>query len=336
MGKTLKTGLLGYGTIAGAHIGGYNTLSAEGIVNVEAVCDIRSERLEGLKYRTYTDIDSFLTSEKGKLDYVDICLPTYLHAEVACKAMEKGFNVLCEKPMALSTDQCDKMIETSKRTGKTLMIAQCCRFTGMMKLIRSYIADGTMGKVRFAEFFREGGGTGPSGYMNWFKQEHLSGGAILDLHIHDVDMLLWLLGTPDYVASSGMNIIPGAGIDSLSTNYTYVDKYARIFCDWTIAHDKFNVRAYRINFEKGYIYCETTGGRQACVSVGIDGTVTDLSEHNRGNMYCEEIRYYCGCIADGKPVDMCPPEDSSRAVAVALREKESIHTKSTISLKGIN
>ena len=133
------------------------------------------------------------------------------------------------------------------------MIAQCNRFYGAVRILKSYIDNGEMGKAYGAEFYREGGDIEPMGYNNWFRDEALSGGAIQDLHVHDTDMVNFLFGMPKAVSTIGVNRIPGAGFDALSTNYVYDDKIVSARCDWTIAHDKFNTRSIRINFEKGYI-----------------------------------------------------------------------------------
>ena len=95
----MKIGLIGRGNISTVHESAYARIPDAELV---AVCDVREERLAGLGegVRTYRDIDEMLKAEAGQLDFVDICLPTYLHAEVACRAMRAGFNVLSEKPMA--------------------------------------------------------------------------------------------------------------------------------------------------------------------------------------------------------------------------------------------
>ena len=115
----LNVGIIGNGSIAGAHKAAYKRLQEQGLVQVAAFCDVRPDRLEGESMdvftdaRTYTDAAEMLKSETGKLDYVDICVPTYLHAEIAIAAMEAGFDVLSEKPMARTVEQAERMVEAS-------------------------------------------------------------------------------------------------------------------------------------------------------------------------------------------------------------------------------
>ncbi|MDD5603854.1 MAG: Gfo/Idh/MocA family oxidoreductase, partial [Eubacteriales bacterium] len=249
MSKKLKAAIIGNGGIAQTHNKAYAKLAAEGApVEVVAYCDIRPERLENLENcRTYTEIDKILSEESGTADYVDICLPTYLHSEVAVKAMKSGFNVICEKPMALNYEQAELMCKTAEKTGKTLMIAHCNRFMNDTIKIQEYIESGKFGKVRNADFWREGGSMDPMGYQNWFRKAELSGGAMLDLHIHDVDIIQWLFGMPEAVSAVALNIIPCSGYDSMSVNYIFDNGcYVHAGCDWTIKHDKFNTRAKRV------------------------------------------------------------------------------------------
>ena len=211
----LKVGLIGRGSISQAHTAAYKKINNAELV---ACCDIRPEVMEDLtNVRKYTDIDTFLSEEAGKLDYVDICLPTYLHAEVSIKAMRAGFNVLCEKPMARTVEQAEEMLRVSKETDKRLMIAHCTRFMGATQIIRNEILKGEMGKVRNAEFYRQGGTRAPMGYKNWFRDESLSGGALLDLHVHDIDVVRGLFGMPNAVTAVGANVIvEGGGYDEVS------------------------------------------------------------------------------------------------------------------------
>ena len=122
----MRAAIIGNGGIAVSHRNAYKTLKEEGSdIVLQAICDIRPEKLEDNDgANVYTDIDAMLEAEKDNIDYVDICLPTYLHAEVAIKCMKAGFHVLCEKPMALYPEETERMLECSKETGKKLKIGR--------------------------------------------------------------------------------------------------------------------------------------------------------------------------------------------------------------------
>lgn len=322
----MKIGLIGRGGISAAHESAYRHMQKDGMdIQIVAYCDICPERLEGLEHaRTYTDIDTFLTEEQGKLDYVDICLPTYLHAEVSVKALRAGYHVLCEKPMALNPEQTSAMLAAAKASGKHFMIAHCCRFMGATKLMRDVILSGELGKVCNAEFYREGGSREPMGYQNWFRNGDLSGGVLLDLHIHDVDLIVWLFGMPKAVSAAAKQIMTKNGYDSVSVNYFYENgMYINAKSDWSIAHDQFNTRGMRINFEKGYMYLDRTSERNAFVKVTEDGTVTDLWPQVDADMYYNELCYYIDCLKKGIAPELCPPEQSAEAVRLVMAEMRS-------------
>ena len=322
----LKMGFIGHGGITGSHHNAYKKLDNEGFkVSVDAVCDLRTEMMQNVgSARCYTDIKEFFDAEQGKLDFVDICLPTYLHADVTIEAMERGFNVLVEKPMALSFEECVRMCEAAKRTEKTLMVAQCCRFDAFAEAARDYIAKETFGKVKTACLKRDGG-TPRWGWNNWFLKEELSGGAILDLHVHDVDLMQDLVGMPEALSSGANRIIPGDGPDIISTNYYYKSGlFTHTTSDWTTENNAYYGRLSRIDFDTGYIIDASFGEHRAFVAVAANGEKTDLNTiFPPRDAYYEEIKYFTHCIKNGLPVDRCTPESTAQSIRIALAEKES-------------
>lgn len=320
----MKIGLIGRGSIAAAHEAAYARIPEAEVV---AVCDVREECLAGLPEgtRTYREIDDMLKSEAGKLDYIDICLPTYLHAKIAIRAMRAGYHVLSEKPMARSLAEAEEMCRVAKETGKLLMAAYCNRFFPAFRIMKEYVDSGRFGKVVSAEFRREGGSRGPMGYENWFRDEKLSGGAMLDLHIHDVDMLIALLGMPTAVSAMARKLIPGSGYDAMSVNYRFGDgAFANATCDWTIPHDKFNTRAIRVNLDGGYLFLDRSPNRTTFLAVAADGTTEDLTERiGAADLYYNEIVYFMECLKNGTPPALCLPESSALSVKLVEAEMRS-------------
>lgn len=120
--KTFKTAVIGCGMISKNHF-----KALKNVENAECVvaCDIRPERAAAAA-ETYgiphTETEYHRVLDNPEIDAVHICLPHYLHAQVAIEAMEHGKHVLCEKPMALDPADAEKMIEVRDRTGRTLGI----------------------------------------------------------------------------------------------------------------------------------------------------------------------------------------------------------------------
>ncbi|MGI6538540.1 MAG: Gfo/Idh/MocA family protein [Caldicoprobacterales bacterium] len=204
----LKVGLIGIGFMGRGHLENYLKLESEGYpIRLTAICDIDENKFNNIfvpgnidignkkydfsKYNLYTDIDEMLENEN--LDYVDIALPTYLHAKASIKALNKGIHVLCEKPMALNVEECKAMIDASEKNNKKLMIAQCLRFFPQYEYLKECVETKRFGRVTGAYFFR-GGATPKWSYNNWLLKKEISGGALLDQHIHDVDTINWIFG----------------------------------------------------------------------------------------------------------------------------------------------
>ncbi|MGN8647534.1 Gfo/Idh/MocA family protein [Gracilibacillus sp. HCP3S3_G5_1] len=195
----LKVAVIGCGSIAiHRHLPEYQ---ANADVEIVAVCDINEERAKqaASKYRAeaYTDYKQAIT-ESGA-DLVSVCLPNYLHAPVSVFAAEQGKHVLCEKPMATSQEEAERMIEASNNAGKKLMIAHNQRFVPSHEKAKQLIANGEIGKVySFRTTFGHGGPEGWSidGKESWFfRKEEAFIGALGDLGVHKADLIRYILGT---------------------------------------------------------------------------------------------------------------------------------------------
>ncbi len=317
----LKAGLLGLGTIGRTHKGNYDRIAEEnGPVKVEAYFDMSEEAFsETGDARTYTDIDELLEKEKGRLDYIDICLPTFMHKDVAVKAMKMGYHVLCEKPMALNFEDAKEMCDVSKETGKTLMVAHPLRFSDFYKMAHDCIRSGELGKVRNARFNEYRSGL-PQGNGGWFRNDRLSGGPILDVQVHDVDLIKWFFGTPKTVSALGSKVYTETAYDAISASMVFEDgMYMNIHADYAVKENKYEGgRNHRIHFENGYIFFN----RDAAVKVDNQGNVEDFTGKNK-DLYYNEIMYFADCVIKNIPVDRCPPEDSAEAIRIIEAEFKS-------------
>lgn len=321
--KKLKAAILGFGGMGHHHGAEY---AKQKDVELVAVCDIDPKRLNGagvaINLGTSGDTDMskvrpFLCYEELRkgvpdLDFIDICLPTYLHSKYAIRAMRDGFNVLCEKPMALNSRDCDKMVATQKATGKVLMIAQCLRFSENYEVIRQAVKSGKYGKLLRLDL-RRNGNTPPG----WFQDHKLSGGAILDLHLHDVDFALSLLGKPRAISAYGFPLVSG-GIDDVIAHFHYPrGPLVSIEGSWDRAN--FSATAVAV-FAKGTI--EIGGG-----SVTLrrpDASVTQLKTPGKGSMYFNEIAYFASCVKAGRQPERALPVSTRESVALVEKERLSV------------
>lgn len=329
----LRIGLIGLGFMGRGHFNNYVRLEKEGApVKLVAVCDIDPAKLTGTDIitgnigvgnsidlsgrATYTDYLEMFAREQ--LDIVDIALPTYLHAEAAIAAMKTGCHVLCEKPMARTARQCEDMIDCARATGRKLMVAQCLRFWPAYEYLKETIDSGRFGAVVSAYFFR-GGSTPQWSARGWLLNQELSGGCLLDQHVHDVDMINWLFGAPDAVTANGRNVVPGSGYDAVSTRYRYSDnKIVTAEDDWTINGGYGFDMQYRLNFERGSLHF----GQGKVMAYPVDGAGFEPSLPADDGYY-REICYFIDCVKNDKPIEVCAPESTRDTITIALAEQES-------------
>ncbi len=306
----LKIGLIGLGFMGNTHLENYLRLEKEGVpVKLVALCDMDPEKLKGSsqagnietvsgsvdfsQFNRYTSVDEMLASEQ--LDAVDITLPTFLHEQVAVQCLNSGLHVLCEKPMALTAASCDNMIQAAVRNGKQLLIGQCLRFWPAYVYLKETVESGKFGQATSGSFFR-GGGT-PT-YGPWLLQKEKSGGALMDMHVHDADMVNWLFGLPQAVSCLARNVLPGSGYDIVSTNYAYPDgKVVNAQVDWTLGGDFGFEMNFRVNFEKGNLVFKD--GKLKVNPVDGAGFEPELSE-DMG--YYFEQKYFVESMAGGRPI----------------------------------
>ncbi|MCL2518431.1 MAG: Gfo/Idh/MocA family oxidoreductase, partial [Oscillospiraceae bacterium] len=246
---------------------------------------------------------------------------TFLHCDTTIKALESGFNVICEKPMALNYEDCLKMCEAAKRTGKLFMVAQCVRWSNIVQAAKKYMAEGTFGKVKTACFKRDGGPP-KWGWENWFNKEELSGGALLDMHVHDLDALQYLFGVPESVSTGAGRIFPEVGYDIVCTNYYYKDGlFTHSTTDWSTDNNIYYNNTMRVDFIKGYLISASFGGQYIFRAMGTDGSSVDLiPEYGGDNFYYKEVKYFVDCLLAGEPVTECTPESTAESIRIALTE----------------
>lgn len=196
--KPLKIGVIGCGSIAKhRHIPEY---MANEHAEIVAVCDIVKDRAEEMAdqigAKAYTDYKELLKDESIKA--VSVCTPNALHAPISINALKAGKHVLCEKPMATSTEEAQAMIDAANQAGRKLMIGHNQRFVPSHQKAKELISKGEAGKIySFRTAFGHGGPEGWSvdGKDSWFfRKEEAFIGAMGDLGVHKTDLMRYILG----------------------------------------------------------------------------------------------------------------------------------------------
>ena len=295
----LKIGLVGVGGISGAHIPAWNAMEDAELV---AICDIRPERMESYPdKRQYTDFEEMLAKEE--IDILDICLPTYLHADYAIKAMEKGIHVICEKPISLKEEDVEKVYSTAKKMNVKFMVAQVLRFWPEYELLKEIYDTKKYGKL-LSGYMSRLGACPKWSWDNWMKDPNRSGLVPYDLHVHDLDFMVYAFGKPIAVQSHRSK---RPEQDYISATYDFGDFFITSEASWYAAPLPFGA-SFRFQFEDALI----TYSHRKCIIYQNDGTILDLSEAATGDTgsinlpksdaYANEIRYFTECvIADTFP-----------------------------------
>lgn len=162
-----------------------------------ALCDAFEQNLHRLgdKFQIrdqYTDVDNAL--DQSDAQAVVICTPNHLHAEVAVKAMEKGYDVLCEKPMAATVAQARTMLDAAKRTGRKLMIGYIVRAYDALDKVMELLGEGSLGKIVSARCVLATPETLDVAKTTYRKQYETGGGIIYD-YTHELDYCRMMFGT---------------------------------------------------------------------------------------------------------------------------------------------
>src|SRR5438552_2376273 len=171
-------------------------------------------KLDMTEVQAYRNFADFLAD--SAVQVVDICAPTQAHPELAIAALEAGKHVICEKPLARTTQQARQIADVAASAGRILMPAMCLRFWPEWVWLKQAIDTKAYGGVLAARFRRVA--QPPAWGQKFFLNGNLSGGALLDLHIHDTDFIQFCFGRPLSVFSTGFSKISGA-IDHVVTQY---------------------------------------------------------------------------------------------------------------------
>ncbi len=303
----LKVGLIGVGGISGAHIPAWEAMEDAELV---ALCDVRPEQMETYKdtKRCYTDIQEML--DKEQLDIVDICLPTYLHADVSVAVMQRGIHVLCEKPISLKEEDVQRVYTVAKENNVCFMVAQVLRFWPEYEILKDIYEKGTYGKLLSGAMYRLGNCPRWS-WDDWMKDESRSGLVPFDLHIHDLDFLVYTFGKP-LQAVRKRSRRPDQ--DFMITTYQYEDFFVHTEASWYAGNYPFHA-SFRFQFEQAVV--ESKGGKlMAYLAEGEPVSLLEQAKTNKSVInlsdlgpYAREIRYFVDCVKTGSPADRVKPEE---------------------------
>lgn len=307
----IRVGIIGLGTIgSGVHLPNWLKMKNARVV---ALCDNRADQLQTLSEKfnikkTYLNYEELLDSDD--IDAVDVCLPVYLHAPVSIAALKKGKHVLCEKPLARTSAEAREMANAAAESGKILMMAVNNRYRPESQLLKAKIEAGDLGKIYHAKAAWVRRRTTPWGADGWYMDRSRSGGgALIDCGVHGLDLMWWLMGTPEPVSVSaatyweiGTPEIPGDnGADGIEEFATAFIRFANGASAEVNAAWNLHLKEEIIKYVKIY---GNRGGAElpplALYHTEQGFPMNSYPQYQEVTNYEMEIAHFVNCVLEGK------------------------------------
>ena len=312
--RKLRVAAIGVGSLGRHHARNYAELVAEGRVELVGICDANAETAASIASQhgseSFTDWHDLL----GKVDAVSIATPTETHCEIACAFLESGVHTLVEKPIALTLDEADRMISAGASSGAKLMVGQLERYNPAMVALRPHVTT-----PLYFEIHR----------VSPFPNRSLDVDVVLDVMIHDLDAVQWLVGE-----DVGVSEIRAVGIPVISDKVDAAN--ARIeFENGAVA----NITASRIGTEKirktrfyqtnSYVVLDyaTKFSSVTSLNPGAAHPLAGISINRLEINDIEPLRAEITAFLDAIENDETPPvtgDDGRRALALAVGVLEKI------------
>ena len=312
----LRTAVIGVGHLGTQHARIHAALAAEGLSRFAAVCDLDEARARNVAAEWRTDSTTDWHSLIGNVDAVSLAVPTESHCEIACGLLEAGVHVLVEKPISRTLEEADQMIAASQKGRAVLQVGHAERFNPALVALRPHVRNPV-----YFEIHRVG----------QFTARSLDIDVVLDLMIHDLDIVQWLVGEDVEVTS-----LHAVGIPILTDRVDAAN--ARLeFATGAVA----NITASRVGTEKirkmrffqprDYIAVDYTTNYASISNLSPSGTHGPWPGVNTQTLEVKDIeplRAETEAFLNAAMNRSPPPvsgEDGRRALALALRTLEQIH-----------
>ena len=326
----LTVGLIGCGGMGSVHANCWLALSDR--VKLVAIADAMPEKVKELAEKAgakvYSSGDELLANETP--DIIDICVPTYLHTSHAVAAMKKGCRVFMEKPVCLNEEEAQLLLDTQKETGARVQIGQVIRFWDEYVWLKKAADSGEYGKIVSGVFQRLS--SNPKwAWENWYNDHKKSGTVALDLHIHDIDFIRYLMGCePDKVSSSATRS-PDGTIEQIFSTYSFGSSVITAEGCWDYP-DNFPFSAsYRIKFEKAtviydgekfVVYFEIGEKTEPEITKDFEADVDCGINISSLGAYFNEIKYFIDSIISESSEEIAPLCEAVKSARVAWKEVE--------------
>ncbi|MCQ6562395.1 Gfo/Idh/MocA family protein [Paenibacillus mendelii] len=311
----MNIGLIGCGAMGRVYVDRLMRMKG---VQVTAICHPEREKAaalaEVLQARIYESYSEMIA--RPDIDIICVTLPTYLHKEYVQQALEAGKHVICEKPLALTEEDCAELIKTSRIEGVRLCVAHVVRFFPEYRDARRRLLSGEVGAVKSVRTTR-------ASLMplenSWFLDKRKSGGVVFDLMIHDIDYALWLLG--DQITQISAEIITHEGVEQVLAWLYYADgTTVRLGAVWGAAefHAGFDITGDQGVLSFGSVREDMESGNKAVhENLSDRGVIIPEASELEDPYYCQLLSFI-RAIETNSPLPITA-EEACSAVRIANR-----------------
>ncbi len=310
--ESIGVGIIGLGFMGQTHLGAYRAAQKAGYpCQVVAVCDHDAELCDAVaNTEPFTEATSLLNHDRVQL--VSICTHTESHADLAIEALQAGKHVLVEKPIALGSHEALRVTEAARAAETLCMPAMCLRFWPGWTWLKEQIEEGTLGAVKSAVFQRLS--AMPQWASEFYADVKRSGGALVDLHIHDADFIRWCFGDPEAVLSTG-------SLQHLTTLYRYPNGPEHVVAEGGWNPGISFRMSFQVIFEEATVEYALHGDPP--LQLQRDGN-TETVPLDSMNGYDGEIRYLLDCITGASENVKATMQDAERVVRLLECERQSL------------
>ncbi len=339
--EVIGIGVIGLGFMGRTHVSAYERARADGVAcRLVAVSDRDAERLAGGgrdsgnlesgskgeqlfdpdEVSAYTDVDALLADES--VDLVSVCTHTDTHVEMAIRALRAGKHVLVEKPVALDVGGVEALLRVSEEAGRFCMPAMCMRFWPGWDWLKDAVLRKTYGRVVSARFERLG--AAPSWGGGFYGDLTRSGGALFDLHVHDVDFVYHLFGCPRSVCSIGT-------LAHVSSSFEFAVVPGLVVAEggWMTAPGfGFRMR-YLVEFERAVADFDLL--RDPVLMVHGDGEPEAVALAD-GTGYDGEVRHAVDLSLGKRIAPIAPLVDATAVTRILIGERRSLECEGAVIL----
>ena len=333
----LRVGVIGYGQIGPVHL---NALQQMDDVEIAAVCDlveakaIAAQRRFGAE-RYFTDYNAMLNWDW--VDVIHVCIPTYLHADATIKAARAGKHVFCEKPMAMSLADAEKMIEACDRAGVKLGLGFCRRFDSQWLKFAEIVHSGVLGSPVVWRSVTAGEGAPTP----WFFDREKGGGPFMDGAVHNYDFSRLLFGKVSQVKADMRRLRTGTTAMDTGTAILDYESGDQLVLSWSwgLPRGAWGAALHDVIGSKGALRFENPSKdplvmdqtKRGALFVSLPGGEIKTFQYERNNMYFDEIRYFIDCIKTGATPKVSG-DNGFEALRIALAVLEAGETGKVIRL----